>query len=164
MSTATTCSAIPLSSTIPSTSCISKDYAAQIRAAIDPAHATPSAELAPGKPPHEGVNTTHYSIVDKDGNAVAVTYTLNDWFGAGVVAGDTGVLLNDEMDDFTAKVGAPNLYGLVQGEKNAIAARQDAAELDDADHRRQGRQAGDGASARRAAAASSPWCCRRSST
>jgi gamma-glutamyltranspeptidase/glutathione hydrolase len=100
---------------------IAKDYAAKIRAAIDPLHAARSTDLAPGKPPHEGVNTTHYSIVDKAGDAVAVTYTLNDWFGAGVVAGDTGVLLNDEMDDFTAKVGAPNQFGLVQGEQNAIA-------------------------------------------
>jgi gamma-glutamyltranspeptidase/glutathione hydrolase len=98
----------------------SKDYAAKIRAAIDPARATRSADLAPGRPPHEGVETTHYSIVDKDGDAVAVTYSLNDAFGAKVVAGDTGVLLNDTMDDFTAKVGAANLYGLVQGEKNAI--------------------------------------------
>jgi len=100
---------------------LSKDYAARIRAAIDPSRATRSADLAPGKPPHEGVNTTHYSIVDDQGNAVAVTYTLNDWFGAGMVAGDTGVLLNDEMDDFTAKVGAANQFGLVQGEKNEIA-------------------------------------------
>jgi len=99
---------------------LSKDYTDKIRAAIDPARATPSAELAPGKPPHEGVETTHYSVVDAQGNAVAVTYSLNDWFGTGIVAGDTGVLLNDTMDDFTAKVGAPNLYGLVQGEKNAI--------------------------------------------
>ena len=98
----------------------SKDYAAKIRAAIDPAHATRSADLAPGRPPHEGVETTHYSIVDKDGDAVAVTYSLNDAFGAKVVAGDTGVLLNDTMDDFTAKVGAANIYGLVQGAKNAI--------------------------------------------
>ena len=99
---------------------LSKDYTAKLRAAIDPHRATPSAELGPGKPPHEGVNTTHYSVVDSQGNAVAVTYSLNDWFGTGIVAGDTGVLLNDTMDDFTAKVGAPNLYGLVQGEKNAI--------------------------------------------
>jgi len=98
----------------------SADYAAKIRAAIDPAHATPSASLAEGKPPHEGDNTTHFSIVDAEGNAAAVTYTLNDWFGAGMVAGDTGVLMNDEMDDFTSKLGTPNLYGLVQGEKNAI--------------------------------------------
>ncbi len=100
---------------------ISKDYAAKIRAAIDPGHATRSADLAPGRAPHEGVNTTHYSIVDKDGDAVAVTYTLNDWFGAGMVADGTGVLLNNEMDDFTSKAGAPNQFGLVQGEKNAIA-------------------------------------------
>jgi gamma-glutamyltranspeptidase/glutathione hydrolase len=100
---------------------LAKDYAAKIRAAIDPARATPSAQLAPGKPPHEGVNTTHYSIVDNKGDAVAVTYTLNDWFGSGVVADGTGVLLNDEMDDFTAKVGAPNQFGLVQGSKNEIA-------------------------------------------
>ncbi len=99
----------------------SADYAAKIRAAIDPAHATASASLAPGKPPHEGDNTTHFSIVDEEGNAVAVTYTLNDWFGAGMVAGDTGVVMNDEMDDFTVKLGSPNLFGLVQGEKNTIA-------------------------------------------
>ena len=100
---------------------ISKDYTANLRAAIDPDKAARSADLAPGKPPHEGENTTHYSIVDKWGNAVAVTYSLNDAFGAGMVAGDTGVLLNDTMDDFTSKVGAANSYGLVQGEKNAIA-------------------------------------------
>jgi gamma-glutamyltranspeptidase/glutathione hydrolase len=99
---------------------ISKDYAAKIRAAIDPGHAAKSADLAPGKPPHEGTNTTHYSIVDSQGNAVAVTYTLNDWFGAGMVAEGTGVVLNDEMDDFTTKVGAPNMFGLVQGAKNGI--------------------------------------------
>jgi gamma-glutamyltranspeptidase/glutathione hydrolase len=77
--------------------------------------------VEPHEPLHEGTNTTHYSIVDDAGNAVAVTYTLNDWFGAKVMAAGTGVLLNDEMDDFTAKRGVPNLYGLVQGEANAIA-------------------------------------------
>jgi len=96
-------------------------YAAEIRKAIDPQKAGVSSEIKPGVPPHEGTNTTHYSIVDKDGNAVSVTYTLNDWFGAKVMAPGTGVLLNDEMDDFTAKPGVPNLYGLVQGEANAIA-------------------------------------------
>ncbi|QIG91346.1 MULTISPECIES: gamma-glutamyltransferase [unclassified Bradyrhizobium] len=100
---------------------LDKDYAAKIRAVIDPARAGVSKEIKPGVPPHEGSNTTHYSIADKDGNAVSVTYTLNDWFGAKVTAAKTGVLLNDEMDDFTAKVGVPNLYGLVQGEANAIA-------------------------------------------
>ncbi|WP_342710888.1 gamma-glutamyltransferase [Bradyrhizobium sp. B124] len=100
---------------------LDKNYAAKIRAVIDPAKAGVSKDIKPGVPPHEGSNTTHYSIADKDGNAVSVTYTLNDWFGAKVTAAKTGVLLNDEMDDFTAKVGVPNLYGLVQGEANSIA-------------------------------------------
>jgi gamma-glutamyltranspeptidase / glutathione hydrolase len=100
---------------------LSKDYAAKLRAAIDPNKAGISQDIKPGVAPHEGSNTTHYSIADKWGNAVSVTYTLNDWFGAKVTAAKTGVLLNDEMDDFTAKVGVPNLYGLVQGEANAIA-------------------------------------------
>ena len=100
---------------------LSKDYAAKIRAAIDPAKAGVSKDIKPGVAPHEGSNTTHYSIVDKAGNAVSVTYTLNDWFGAKVTAAGTGVLLNNEMDDFTVKIGVPNLYGLVQGEANAIA-------------------------------------------
>ncbi len=100
---------------------LSKDYAAKIRAVIDPAKAGVSKDIKPGVAPHEGSNTTHYSIVDKWGNAVSVTYTLNDWFGAKVTAAKTGVILNNEMDDFTAKIGVPNLYGLVQGEANAIA-------------------------------------------
>ena len=100
---------------------LDKAYAAKIRAAIDPMKAGISSAINPGVPPHEGTNTTHYSIVDLEGNAVAVTYTLNDWFGARVTAAGTGVLLNNEMDDFTVKAGVPNLYGLVQGEANAIA-------------------------------------------
>jgi gamma-glutamyltranspeptidase / glutathione hydrolase len=100
---------------------LDKDYAAKIRAVIDPAKAAVSKDIKPGVAPHEGSNTTHYSIVDKWGNAVSVTYTLNDWFGAKVTAAKTGVILNNEMDDFTAKIGVPNLYGLVQGEANAIA-------------------------------------------
>ncbi|SFI70309.1 gamma-glutamyltransferase 1 Threonine peptidase. MEROPS family T03 [Bradyrhizobium sp. cf659] len=100
---------------------LDKNYATKIRAVIDPNKAGISKDIKPGVAPHEGSNTTHYSIADKDGNAVSVTYTLNDWFGAKVTAAKTGVLLNDEMDDFTAKVGVPNLYGLVQGEANAIA-------------------------------------------
>jgi gamma-glutamyltranspeptidase/glutathione hydrolase len=100
---------------------LDKGYAATLRAAIDPLKAGVSKDLKPGVAPHEGTNTTHYSIVDKEGNAVAVTYTLNDWFGAKVTAATTGVLLNNEMDDFTVKIGVPNLYGLVQGEANAIA-------------------------------------------
>src|SRR3954471_13804678 len=96
-------------------------YAAKIRAAIDPNHAGNSASLKAGIEAREGTHTTHFSIADQFGNAVAVTYTLNDWFGAKVMAARTGVLLNDEMDDFTSKVGVPNLYGLVQGEANSIA-------------------------------------------
>ena len=100
---------------------LSKDYAAALRAVIVANKAGVSQAIKPGVAPHEGSNTTHYSIVDKWGNAVSVTYTLNDWFGAKVTAATTGVILNDEMDDFTAKIGVPNLYGLVQGEANAIA-------------------------------------------
>lgn len=100
---------------------LDRDYAAQIRTRIQPQKAGVSVELKPGVVIHEGSNTTHYSIADAAGNAVSVTYTLNDWFGAKVTASGTGVLLNNEMDDFTAKVGAPNLYGLIQGEANAIA-------------------------------------------
>ncbi|QJI28919.1 gamma-glutamyltransferase [Pseudomonas sp. ADAK18] len=100
---------------------LDKDYAAKLRAAIAPQKAGISQDIKPGVSPHEGNNTTHYSIVDKWGNAVSVTYTLNDWFGAGVMASKTGVILNDEMDDFTSKIGVPNMYGLVQGEANAIA-------------------------------------------
>jgi gamma-glutamyltranspeptidase/glutathione hydrolase len=100
---------------------LDKGYAEKIRAVIDPKKAGVSKDIKPGVAPHEGSNTTHYSIADKWGNAVSVTYTLNDWFGAKITAAKTGVLLNDEMDDFTSKIGVPNLYGLVQGEANAIA-------------------------------------------
>ncbi len=100
---------------------IDKAYAEKIRSAINPQLAGISKDIKPGVRPHEGSNTTHYSVIDQRGNAVAVTYTLNDWFGAKVTAGGTGILLNNEMDDFTVKIGVPNIYGLVQGEANAIA-------------------------------------------
>lgn len=102
---------------------LAPSYAAKMRSEILPDRATPSSEVRPGlgMVAKEGEDTTHYSIVDRWGTAVAVTYTLNDSFGAGVVAGDTGFLLNDEMDDFTSKPGAANMYGLVQGGRNAIA-------------------------------------------
>ncbi|MDM0040459.1 gamma-glutamyltransferase [Variovorax sp. J22G21] len=100
---------------------LDKGYAEKIRAVIDPKKAGVSKDIKPGVAPHEGSNTTHYSITDQWGNAVSVTYTLNDWFGAKVTAAKTGVLLNNEMDDFTSKIGVPNLYGLVQGEANVIA-------------------------------------------
>jgi gamma-glutamyltranspeptidase/glutathione hydrolase len=99
---------------------LDKAYAAELRQAISADRVGLSKDLKPGVPPHEGTNTTHYSIVDRFGNAVGVTYTLNEWFGARVTAAGTGVLLNNEMDDFTAKPGVPNLYGLVQGQANAI--------------------------------------------
>ncbi len=100
---------------------VDKGYAAQQRRGIAGNRATPSSSLpAPGAG-HEGQNTTHYSIVDRQGNAVSVTYTLNDWFGARVTPAGTGILLNDEMDDFSSKPGSPNMYGLVEGTNNAIA-------------------------------------------
>src|SRR5712664_3625534 len=97
---------------------LSKSYAATLRSQIDPKHATPT-------PPHaasgEAMHTTHYSIVDATGNAAAVTTTLNGGFGSGVTVTGAGVLLNNEMDDFATAPGKPNMYGLVQGEANAIA-------------------------------------------
>jgi gamma-glutamyltranspeptidase/glutathione hydrolase len=97
---------------------LSKDYAASLRAEI--ARGGAEKGTAAGAP-RENSETTHYSVVDAEGNAVAVTYTINGYFGAGVVAPGTGFFLNNEMDDFTVKPGAANLYGLVQGEPNAIA-------------------------------------------
>jgi gamma-glutamyltranspeptidase/glutathione hydrolase len=97
---------------------LSKDYAASLRAEM----ARGDVEKGVGEDaPREKSETTHYSVVDGEGNAVAVTYTINGYFGAGVVAPGTGFFLNNEMDDFTVKPGAANLYGLVQGEPNAIA-------------------------------------------
>ena len=96
-------------------------YLRERRASIDPDHATPSDQLNPGKPAgREGTETTHYSIIDAAGNAVAVTYTLNNSYGSGVTVPGLGFLLNDEMDDFTSKPNSPNLFGLIQGEANAI--------------------------------------------
>jgi gamma-glutamyltranspeptidase/glutathione hydrolase len=96
-------------------------YVARRRSSIDPARATPSSTLGAGLPTRaESAETTHYSVVDADGNAVAVTYTLNGGFGNGITVPGLGFLLNNEMDDFTSKPGSPNLFGLVQGEANAI--------------------------------------------
>ncbi|ESY51859.1 MULTISPECIES: gamma-glutamyltransferase [unclassified Mesorhizobium] len=102
---------------------LDKGYAKETRDKIDPFRAGVSQDLMP-KGFGESKETTHYSIIDDDGNAVAVTYTLNGSFGAGVVADGTGILLNNEMDDFTQKPGVPNLYGLVQGEANAIQPKK----------------------------------------
>jgi gamma-glutamyltranspeptidase/glutathione hydrolase len=95
----------------------SKAYADRLRRGIDPARATPTSALPPAT---EGTETTHYSIVDQEGNAAAVTTTLNNDFGSGLVIGGAGFFINDEMDDFASKPGSPNMYGLVQGEANAI--------------------------------------------
>ena len=100
---------------------LTPEYAALLRAQIDPEHAGSSALIKPGTPPHEKPETTHYSVADQHGNAVSVTYTINGLFGAAVMAPGTGYMLNDEMDDFTIKPGVPNLFGLVQGSANAIA-------------------------------------------
>jgi gamma-glutamyltranspeptidase/glutathione hydrolase len=100
---------------------LSKDYAARLRGTIGD-RATPSASLGNAVPPAgEKPETTHFSVLDKAGGAASVTYTINGGFGAGVIADGTGFLLNDEMDDFTSKPGAPNQFGMVQGEANAIA-------------------------------------------
>ena len=123
-------------SKIPVAQLIDKKYAAAWRESIDSSHASPSKELKrpavfseleqyaashpPAVPGHESNHTTHYSVVDADGNAVAVTTTINDWFGSRVTADGLGFLLNDEMDDFSSKPGVPNGDGLIQGMANAI--------------------------------------------
>ena len=99
---------------------LSRERIDRIRARIG-ARATPSAELAVGEAPHERPETTHFSVIDRAGNAVAITYTINGGYGAGVMAAGTGFLLNNEMDDFTIKPGAANFSGLVQGDRNRIA-------------------------------------------
>jgi gamma-glutamyltranspeptidase/glutathione hydrolase len=99
---------------------ISPAHTASLRAGITE-QATPSMSLGGVGSGKEGASTTHFSIVDASGNAVSMTYTINDWFGAYVTAPGTGVLLNDEMDDFSAKPGVPNMFGLVEGANNAIA-------------------------------------------
>ena len=121
---------------IPVAQLTDKKYAAAWRDTIDPAHASASKELKrptifselkeyahagiSPNPPHDSPHTTHYSVVDPDGNAVSVTTTINDWFGSRVTADGLGFLLNDEMDDFAAKVGTPNADGLIQGAANAV--------------------------------------------
>jgi gamma-glutamyltranspeptidase/glutathione hydrolase len=96
-------------------------YIGQRMANIDPKRATPSSEVGAGVQLKESEQTTHFSVVDGSGLAVANTYTLNGGFGAKLIVPGTGVILNNEMDDFTSKVGSPNMFGLVQGPQNAIA-------------------------------------------
>jgi gamma-glutamyltranspeptidase/glutathione hydrolase len=104
---------------VPQATLTSKDYARRLRAGIDGQRHTPTAQLSVAG--REGMNTTHYSVVDALGNAVAVTTTLNNGYGSGVWVRGAGFFLNDEMDDFAAQPGSPNMFGLVQGEQNAIA-------------------------------------------
>jgi gamma-glutamyltranspeptidase/glutathione hydrolase len=100
-------------------------YLAGLRATIDPARATPSTVIGHGNAPQfESGQTTHFNVIDAEGNAVALTYTLNGGYGNGVTVPGLGFLLNNEMDDFAAKPGTPNLFGLIQGEANAIAPRK----------------------------------------
>jgi gamma-glutamyltranspeptidase/glutathione hydrolase len=107
---------------VPISALLNPKYIASLRESIDPAKATPSEQIRPGKlTAYESLETTHFSIVDAQGNAVSVTYTLNGSFGSGVTAAKLGFLLNNEMDDFAPKPGEANAYGLIQGEANAIA-------------------------------------------
>jgi gamma-glutamyltranspeptidase / glutathione hydrolase len=139
---------------IPVAPLIDKKYAAAWRETLDSAHASASRDLQ--RPSfgelervaesgtvgiREPENTTHYSVVDAEGNAVAVTTTLNDSFGSRVTAEGLGFLLNDEMDDFTSKPGVPNIYGLISGSRQFHRSRQTAAFRHDADHRAEGWQA-----------------------
>ncbi|HEV7439437.1 MAG TPA: gamma-glutamyltransferase [Methylobacterium sp.] len=112
----------PSRSQVPLEGLIAKAYAERLRAGIDPNRARPAAEVKAGDPlPFEHDQTTHYSVVDAAGNAVATTTTLNFSYGIGLVAEGTGVILNNEMDDFAAKIGAQNAYGLVGGKANLVA-------------------------------------------
>jgi gamma-glutamyltranspeptidase / glutathione hydrolase len=107
---------------VPIPGLVDKKYAAQLRAGINPDRASSSEEVKAGKPlGYESEETTHFTVVDAEGNAVSNTYTMNNSYGSAVVAKGTGLLMNDEMDDFAAKPGTPNLYGLIQGERNAVA-------------------------------------------
>ncbi|MCB1024907.1 MAG: gamma-glutamyltransferase, partial [Acidobacteria bacterium] len=108
-------------STVPSSQLIQKEYALERSRSIDPKKASNSQDIKYGDlPGKESMDTTHFTVVDKDGNVVTNTYTINNLYGSAVTAKGTGVLLNDEMDDFAAQPGKPNLFGLVQGERNAV--------------------------------------------
>jgi gamma-glutamyltranspeptidase/glutathione hydrolase len=110
---------------VPVAGLIDKKYAERQRASINLERASTSTEIRAGRPAgYESEETTHFTVVDAAGNAVSNTYTLNLGFGSGVTARGTGVLLNNEMDDFAAKPGTPNAFGLIQGERNAVAPRK----------------------------------------
>jgi gamma-glutamyltranspeptidase/glutathione hydrolase len=100
----------------------SKEYAKKLASEISLNKAKPSSEIKPGNPaPYESPDTTHFSVMDAQGNAVANTYTLNFSYGSGIVIPGTGILMNNEMDDFSSKPGVPNAFGLIGGEANSIA-------------------------------------------
>ncbi len=106
---------------VPVKQLMTKDYAKQRAATIDLTKASSSKQIGHGKPiGAESMDTTHYTVVDPEGNVVSNTYTINDLYGSAVTARGTGVLLNDEMDDFAARPGTPNLFGLIQGERNKV--------------------------------------------
>jgi gamma-glutamyltranspeptidase/glutathione hydrolase len=110
---------------VPVEGLVSKKYAAELANTIDPDHATPSEKVKAGRPAgYESTETTHFTVIDSEGNVVTNTYTLNGGYGSGATAAGTGILLNNEMDDFTSKPGVPNAYGLLQSENNAIAPRK----------------------------------------
>ena len=110
---------------VPVAGLISRKYADNLAATIDPERASTSQEVRSGDPlPYESEETTHFTVVDKDGNVASNTYTINDSFGNKITVEGAGFLLNDEMDDFAPKPGAPNAYGLIQGEANAVTARK----------------------------------------
>jgi len=110
---------------VPIAGLVDKKYAVQLRSTINPERASSSEQVKAGKPlGYESEETTHFTVVDADGNAVSNTYTLNNSYGSAVVAKGTGLIMNDEMDDFAAKPGTANLYGLIQGERNAVAAHK----------------------------------------
>jgi gamma-glutamyltranspeptidase/glutathione hydrolase len=110
---------------VPVSALTSVKYATERRQGIDPNRASSSKEAGAGDPtPYESPETTHFTIIDGDGTIVSNTYTLNDSYGSGATIKGTGILINDEMDDFTSKAGVPNDYGLIQGEANAIAPKK----------------------------------------
>lgn len=107
---------------VPVAGLVDKSYAAKLRRTIESERASTSETVKAGQPiGYESEETTHFTVIDAEGNAVANTYTLNNSYGSAAVAKGTGLILNDEMDDFAAKPGTPNMYGLIQGERNAVA-------------------------------------------
>ena len=110
---------------VPIAGLIDKTYAEKLRSTINTERASNSNDVRAGRPAgYESDETTHFTVVDAEGNAVSNTYTLNNSYGSAAMAKGTGILLNDEMDDFAAKPGTPNMYGLIQGERNAVAPRK----------------------------------------